>query len=141
MEPVLATLLVGGISFVAYPVVQIVAKQTSRLVYMFVKKQIYYKKIKAGFNSVNYHRVSKYMYKLRILDEKYDMACAMEISKKYNVVDEDIFSKEELFVEFCENMKIKKQFDANISTSSLNNSSPNNSKFVEESEEYSVSLN
>ena len=138
MEPLIAALLVGGISFVAYPVVQIAAKQASRLAYMFVKKQVYFKKIDVGFKTKNYHRVSKYVYKLKILDEKYDMACAIEISKKYGVTDEDIFSKVDVFNEFCENMELKKHFE---STTSINTYSSNNSNLSEESEEYSVSLN
>ena len=97
------------VGYLSKPIFSICIQYTGKLAFMYGKKKIYFKKINNAIDERNYHRFSKYMYRLEKLDDKFDTSYKKKITKKYNIEDDNIISNKELFIEFCEKLEYSKE--------------------------------
>lgn len=90
------------VGYASKPIFSLCAKHAGKYIFMYGKRKIYSKKIKASIDDRDYHRFSKYMYRIEKLDDRYDTAYYKKLIKDYEIEDDSIINKKEMFDEFCD---------------------------------------
>lgn len=107
------------VTVVSKPLVTSAISFGGKLIFIYGKKKVYVRKIRDGFKNKNYHRVQKYIYKLEILDGRYDTSFKNDIIKEFNIENNEIFNNKELFLEYCEKFEEVDDNHINSSASTL----------------------